>query len=54
MANKSNPNTEHTHFLVWCYSFQFYRFLVLNFKIFRVLAKGHKGTRLKIQVDPTE
>jgi hypothetical protein len=40
-----NPNKEKAHWMVRNVGVQFYRFLVLNFKILRVMAKGHGPTR---------
>lgn len=45
MTSAMNPNKERTHFLAKNVLFQAYRFLVLNFKILVVMAKGHGGTR---------
>ena len=40
-----NPNKEVAPFMVRNVIVQFYRFLVLNFKILVVMGKGHGGTR---------
>lgn len=40
-----NPNKEKAHWMVRNVCVQFWRFLVLNMKILRVMSKGHGPTR---------